>query len=588
MYLVCVWKTHLLIMDESSLLALSKSNRPLSVADPSLAEFYGLSREQLWQLAPDGYLHITSANFHYLDFALNWVNHIKKAGITSYVVGCMDSRILLELNARSIPTIDMHVGVSKNDLGWGSKEFYKAGEEMVRLNLAVLQFGVTVIAQDVDTLWLKDPTEFWERYPRADLFCSSDHYFSSYKDDGLEDSRVGTVANTGLYVLRPSAAEFTKEWLEAIANDELGWEQRTFWDVYLQGYKHLDDDPDRLFEVYRGKLLMGLLPTSTFTSGHPYFIQHLPDKMGYEPYFVHATFQFFGVTGKRHRLRDAFLWTVDPPEYYDTPGGFLAWDFDVPEDLLARSPPKNLTSSTLDDVQGHFNLINHQLTQIRNALAIAKVLKRTLIFNELWCGHDRWWNSHNGLLPKVEMELPFVCPLDYILDLKAMKPEQTAEYDPELEPYIDFRESSFLRNERLPASVRESEVRVEICESKPNECANGVGPAAVSTVSKPPTVYLSANLTDVELRKALQSVGSKRLLRFSSMRNTFAGFKSPREAAAFERTVAKWASIWCCVEAVENNFGHVWLDLFHDVLPHTDVHGRLWNETHPWIPLRGP
>ncbi|GMH44067.1 hypothetical protein BSKO_12001 [Bryopsis sp. KO-2023] len=569
--------------DKVALAAVELNNASLSAPGPKLAEFYGLTRDQLWRMAPDGYLHITSANFHYLDWTLNWVNHITEAGITSFIVGCMDERILLELNARGVPTVDMHMGVSTNDLGWGSKDFYRSGEEMVRLNLAVLQFGITVIVQDIDTVWLRDPMEFWERYPRADLFCSSDHYFSTTKDDGLEDSsKVGTVANTGLYVLRPSALNFTKEWLETLATDKLGWEQSTFWDVYLQGYRHLPDDPDRLFEVYRGKLLMGLLPNAVFTSGHIYFVQHLPKKMGYDPYLVHATFQYYGVTGKRHRMRDAFLWTVDPPEYYDTPGGYLAWDFDVPADLLARSPAKNLTSMELDDVLGHLDLINHQLTQIRNALSIAKALNRTLIFNEIWCGQDRWWNPHTGLLPTVEMELPFVCPLDYILEVSLMKPEQKADFDPELEPYIDFRESSFLQNERLPKSVLESELRVEVCDS--DDCPTQKD----STSSKRATVHIPPNLTDVELKAALPNLDSHKLLRFSSMRNTFRGFQDPEEGAAFEKKIMYWAALWCCVLPVDDLPGHVWLDLFHDVLPHTDRHGRVWNETHKWVAVQGP
>ena len=37
---------------------------------------------------------VTWANFHYLDFVLNWVEHIRKSRITSYLVGAMDDRIL--------------------------------------------------------------------------------------------------------------------------------------------------------------------------------------------------------------------------------------------------------------------------------------------------------------------------------------------------------------------------------------------------------------------------------------------------------------------------------------------------------------
>lgn len=53
---------------------------------------------------------------------------------------------------------------------------------------------------------------------------------------------------------------------------------------------------------------MGILPVATFCSGHTFFVQHMADVLGLEPYVVHATFQFSGTPGKRHRMREALLW----------------------------------------------------------------------------------------------------------------------------------------------------------------------------------------------------------------------------------------------------------------------------------------
>jgi len=47
-----------------------------------------------------------------------------------------------------------------------------------------------------------------------------------------------------------------------------------------------------------------------FCSGHTYFTQRMPFKLGLDPYVVHATFQFSGTPGKRWRLREALLWNV--------------------------------------------------------------------------------------------------------------------------------------------------------------------------------------------------------------------------------------------------------------------------------------
>lgn len=58
------------------------------------------------------------------------------------------------------------------------------------------------------------------------------------------------------------------------------------------------------------KLKMGILPVSTFCSGHTFFVQRMADAMGLKPYVVHATFQFSGTPGKRHRMRESLLWTA--------------------------------------------------------------------------------------------------------------------------------------------------------------------------------------------------------------------------------------------------------------------------------------
>ena len=40
---------------------------------------------------------VTWANFHYQDFVMNWVDHVRGVGVTAYLVGAMDDK-LLEVN----------------------------------------------------------------------------------------------------------------------------------------------------------------------------------------------------------------------------------------------------------------------------------------------------------------------------------------------------------------------------------------------------------------------------------------------------------------------------------------------------------
>lgn len=71
-----------------------------------------------------------------------------------------------------------------------------------------------------------------------------------------------------------------------------------------------------------GKLLVGILPVAHFCSGHAFFVQKLQDYLQIKPYAVHATFQFSGTPGKRHRFREAQLWD-EKHEYFHQLGELI-------------------------------------------------------------------------------------------------------------------------------------------------------------------------------------------------------------------------------------------------------------------------
>ena len=60
--------------------------------------------------------------------------------------------------------------------------------------------------------------------------------------------------------------------------------------------------------------------------------------------------------------------------------------------------------------------------QIRIGMALASVLGRVLVIPQLWCGADRWWAPHMGIIPGSALLLPFACPLDHVLDLEQYAP----------------------------------------------------------------------------------------------------------------------------------------------------------------------
>ena len=60
--------------------------------------------------------------------------------------------------------------------------------------------------------------------------------------------------------------------------------------------------------------MLGVLPVAQFSSGHTYFVQRMGQRLGLPQYAVHATFQYSGTPGKRHRMRERLLWTAVSPD----------------------------------------------------------------------------------------------------------------------------------------------------------------------------------------------------------------------------------------------------------------------------------
>ena len=152
-----------------------------------------------------------------------------------------------------------------------------------------------------------------------------------------------------------------------------------------------------LFHSYKNKVVGGVLPLALFSGGHNYFVSQMAQRNGWEPYSIHTTYQYAAAAGKRHRLREAGVW-IDPPEYYDPPGGLLRFDIDQPAGMV--KPAGGMT------VKGHIDLVSHQLRQIRAALALATALKRVLVLPAVICGYDKYW----GPLDKAPSHPPTLYP----------------------------------------------------------------------------------------------------------------------------------------------------------------------------------
>ncbi|TVU46317.1 hypothetical protein EJB05_05843 [Eragrostis curvula] len=491
-------------------------NRPIWKPPPRGARMpppraFQLTRGMVRARVRDGAIVVTFGNYAFLDFIITWARHLTDLGVDNLLVGAMDTKLLRELYLRGVPVFDMGSRMATEDAGWGSPTFHKMGREKVLLINALLPFGYELLMCDTDMVWLKNPLPYLARYPDADLLTSSDQVIPTVTDDSLENWKEVTGAfNIGIFHWRPTepAKRLAAEWKDLVLSDDKLWDQNAFNDLVRKVFEQSVEGEDDLVYSYDGKLKLGVLPASIFCNGHTYFVQGMHQQLHLEPYAVHTTFQYAGTEGKRNRLREAMLF-ADQPSYYDSPGGFLSFKPGIPKSLLLDGA---------HTVESHFELVNYQLKQIRTALAIASLLKRTLVHVML-------------------KDLP----------------------EEEFGPHIDFREYSFFENPSLPKQVKESLLEVQLCDDHSSRCS------AANGTSKHGPLLLPRNSTDQKLLDVFSSYKDVKIIQFSSMVDAFMGFTDAAVEKKFRNRVQRYVGIWCCVQFRE--IGHIYYDMYWDEKP---------------------
>ncbi|XP_074264597.1 arabinosyltransferase XEG113-like isoform X3 [Silene latifolia] len=515
---------------------------------PSLENFR-LTKDLVEKRVKDNIIIVTFGNYAFMDFILTWVKHLTDLGLYNLLIGAMDTKLLEALYWKGIPVFDMGSHMSTVDVGWGSPTFHKMGREKVVLIDSILPFGYELLMCDTDMVWLKNPLPYFARFPEADVLTSTDQVVPTVVDDRLDVwQQVSGAFNIGIFHWRPtgSSKKLAKEWKELLLADEKIWDQNGFNDIVRRQLGPSVDDESGLVFAYDGNLKLGLLPASIFCSGHTYFVQAMPQQFKLEPYAVHTTFQYAGTVGKRHRLREAMVF-YDPPEYYNSPGGFLSFKPSIPKSLLLDGG---------HNVESHFTVVNYQIKQIRTALAIAFLLKRTLVMPPIWCRLDRLWFGHPGILEGTVTRQPFICPLDHVFEVNVMLKDMSEQ---EFGPNIDIKEYSFLDNPSLPKQVKESWLDVHLCQVGSKDCLLS------NSSSTSGVVRLPRHSSEETFEKLASSFKDVKVINFLSIHDAFLGFADKARERKFRNRVKRYVGIWCCV--MDHTPGHIYYDMYWDEKP---------------------
>ena len=98
-----------------------------SSAAPAALTSIEFTRERAHQIATNGCLLLTFVNKIRLDFATTWVHHVRRLGMTNWLVGATDKPSLKELQLAGIPTFDMATHLPEGEWPWGSASFKSLG-----------------------------------------------------------------------------------------------------------------------------------------------------------------------------------------------------------------------------------------------------------------------------------------------------------------------------------------------------------------------------------------------------------------------------------------------------------------------------
>ena len=511
-----------------------------------------------------------AVGLHPLLFAMDagMDTYCKRHGMLCFPEHSMDNSIRSMGDFEGVVTGGVGLGGEKqHDFGkHAGLAFQTLGARKAYLLLAVVELDYAVLVSDADTAWMRDPSPYFmsEEVARADYWTATDCLSVQRERTAGGCIQLSENLNTGIMFVRPTAVskKLLAQWLhETVVVEDANLHDQHIFNFIIKrgiaGFEHLEprDGLDsaagtRVFKVAKGFGAMGLLDNARFASGNVYFVQHLPEKLDAKPYAVHTTYQFNGVQGKRHRLREAGLWVVDDDAYYGADGtNFLAlrlWDEadgrtpDAVADRdclhFARSaaklddPAADVSQITsCQQIDRHLSLAAYQRESVRNAQVIAEALNRTLVLPQLTCFCERYMGR---TLPSCIIEgqdlpagRPVIdpCPMDYLFYM----PNWFTAKAP-------FREHSFFSSPRIPAPLVASRREVVVGDA----AAAGNSGAAVL----PPAP------TDEDVRRVLGGLGAVRVL---ELKQPFRSLCTLRDDSAARKVDARMKHVihsevrWC-------------------------------------------
>ncbi|KNC51151.1 glycosyltransferase family 77 protein [Thecamonas trahens ATCC 50062] len=543
----------------------AKAGRPANAEDDSVEEHahgHGnagprlglLTKEVVASIADaDHNVMIAFSNYLFKDLALNLYLGAEEAGISNILVCAFDDKLEEYLVGMGVPValLDAEVVFADSD-HLRSATFKQLNRLKYAVITEIVSWGYSVLATDVDAVVMRNPFPWLKLYGQhTDMMLSTDRIHAPDISDGPDNEKQNYLHYycIGIMYIRPTPASnaFLSAWVDAMHADLDILDQAALMQLMNEGFERTDR-LSRVSLVWNKRLRTADLPTLLFCNGHVFYTQRLPQRLGFFPFMAHSTFQFGRMDGKIMAMRQHQLFH-DPPEYYR--GKFLAFDLNIPSDMLE---PEFVPSKAVPTK--HIALGKLQVAQVMQAFALARAMGRILILPRVQCLCDTyWWFLGDGcmLSGTKDMGFPTACPLDHILN----------PYHLRVDSGLDFRESSFLENPKVPASLLRSRVTVTFCadcEADAAHAADDLDADADSHFSLDPSgqvvahdndvLHFHAPTSDAGWAKRLADYDDVAVIHFSSVDKALTGLVKSGDVDYFNRAYFKSAAAWCCAEDI--------------------------------------
>ncbi|CAI5470844.1 unnamed protein product [Closterium sp. Yama58-4] len=522
---------------------------------------------------------VTLANDAFHAMLLNWWFHVSDtASIPNVLAGALDRSTAELCRQRGIPHVRLRTGLPSDDFRADAGTFQRMGVCKTALLAALLERARDVVLSDTDVVWLRDPYNelYLGSMRHADVMVSSDSL--SHAND--EARRWGTAV--------------------VLSDADVVWLRDLYIDLYLGNMRHADvmvsydllshaNDEARptdqhgrggrvvpggdsagqggVWERVRARVQHGRAAAASAPAyaalrprlaprHEPVSQQQQQQRVGVRvalppPLAVHNTFQFHHALGKAARFREAGLWAVDPPEYYEE-GNYLSMEYSTPPWIIAMEP----------GMLRHQAAMEHFYHAAQKAFALAWLLSRKLILPRVTCFCDRWWDSlsHPCRAPGSDRDPPFLCPVDYLISPLYWGSNATD---------MVYRPASFLEDPRTSDEIKASRRYVSIDypdasslqyhqqqshrqlqqqqqQQHHQEQQQQQPPDPLSVYGE---LRLPMNATDKEVLAVLGQphVHEVRVLHLLQPHDTFCRFVGRSDAEAFDAyTWQFFSQDWCC------------------------------------------